>query len=80
MQRGNYDSVAGEFVPPRQDHVDFGGAGGLEGRVVVALGFFDVVVEEGEFVGEVGGELGGVGDVVVDEFLEETVLHAGVGD
>lgn len=47
---------------------------------MAALGLFDEFVHEGEFVGEVSGDLGVGGDVVVDEFLEEAVLHAVVVD
>jgi len=80
MHRGDDHRPLGDFIPTREDDIAEGGAAGLKGGIVTPLGFLDVMVQEGEVVGVVGGDLGGVVEVVVDELLEETVLHAGVGD
>jgi len=78
VQGWDDDCALGDFVATREDQVELGSAAGLEGGVVAALGLLDVFVEEGEAVGDVCCYGGGVIDVVVDEFLEETLLHAGV--
>lgn len=80
MQGGDDDCVLGDFVSAWQDQVELCGAAGLEGGVVPALRFLDVFVQEGELIGKVGGDFRGIVEAVVDQFLQQTVLHAGVGD
>lgn len=80
VQGGYDDGTLRQAVTPREDHVDFRGAGGLVGGVVPALRLLDEVVEEGQLRGEFGGDLGVGGPAVVDELLEEALLVARVGD
>ena len=80
VQGRNDDRVGGDLVTAGQDHGDLGSPGGLVGGVVAALSLLDEFVQEGEFVGDVGGDLGVGVDIVVDQFLQESVLHALVVD
>ncbi|GKT95657.1 LOW QUALITY PROTEIN: short-chain dehydrogenase/reductase [Colletotrichum tofieldiae] len=80
VQGGDADGVLGQLVAAGEDHVNLGGAGWLVRGVVATLGLLDVLVEEGELLGEVGGDLGVLVKVVVDELLKQTLLHAGIGD
>lgn len=79
--KGRDDNGIGwQFVAAGEDHGDLGCAGGLIRGIVSALGFLDKFVEEGEAFGEIGSDGSVCRNVVVDEFLEESLLHAGVID
>jgi len=78
VQGYDYDGALWDLVAAGQDEVELGGAAGLEGGVVPALGLLDVFVEEGEAVNDVCCDLGVFVNLVVDELLEKTLLHAWV--
>ena len=87
VQRGDEHAVGGQTVAAGQDDVGLGGAAGLEGGVVQALGLLDELVEVGHAVGQVGvpgglvARVGGrVDDAVLLQLLVESVLGALVGD
>lgn len=80
VKRRDNDGVFRDFVTARKNQVGLCGSTGLEGRVVFTLCFLDEFVLEDEFVGDFCCEFGVFCDAVIDQFLEESLLHAGVCD
>lgn len=80
VERGDEDFVCGQAVATWDDDFLFCGAAGLVGRVVDALCLFDELIEVGERLDELGVPVGLAVDIMVDEFLQEAVLLAGVRD
>lgn len=80
VERRNEDLVGWEAVAARDDNFLFCGTAGLVGGIVDPLRLFDEFVEVGEGLDELGVPVGLTVDVVIDKFLEETVLLAWVCD
>lgn len=80
VQGGDHNCIFGQFIAPRQNQVDLSSASGLERRVVSTLSFFDVLVKKIQTFGDLGSHLGIFIDSVVDELLEQLLLHTWVGD
>lgn len=80
VKRRNDNRVFRDFVTARKNQVGLGRSAGLEGWVVLALCFFDEFVLEDEFVCDFGRELGVFCDSIIDQFLEESLLHSRVCD
>lgn len=77
---GDDDGVFGEDIATRQNHLLLAVPRREERGTVDALGFFDELVEVGEGVDHVVRPLGLAVDSGVNEFLDQTVLMAGVCD
>lgn len=80
VERRNEDLVGWEAVAAGDDNFLFCGPAGLVGGVVDPLRLFDEFVEVGEGLDELRVPVGLAVDVVIDKFLEEAVLLAGVCD
>lgn len=66
VQCQDQDGSFFQFVSPREDHIPQGGPARLIRGVVASLHFLDEFVEFREVVNLLGGDVGFVGDVVVD--------------
>lgn len=69
-----------KFVTPRKDKVGLCGTARLERWVVSALHLLNVLVLEKQAFSEIGSELGLVVEIIVNQLLEKSLLHARVRD
>lgn len=80
MVKGRNDNcIFGQLITSWKDKITLGSTSWLEGRVVAALGLFNVLVEEVQLVCELGSYLCVLIKPMVDQLLEESVLHSFVG-